>query len=125
MKLSSFIISYSFILISLGSSFKTATVIGYYALFTDDFVERFCENKERPELKCDGKCALSQMLSKEADNEKTPINLDFLKNETILFIGTLTTFKFVQQTIKESHNLWYSIFYDFHFLARIIHPPRF
>ncbi|MEP2239450.1 MAG: hypothetical protein ABJI22_13875 [Maribacter sp.] len=124
MKLSSFTISILFTFISLASSFKTASVLSYYALFTTDFVERFCENKERPELKCDGKCALSQMLSQKADDEKTPINLDLLKNETVLFIGLLTTYEFVQQSRKVLHKVMYRVLYDFHFFARIKYPPE-
>ena len=98
--------------------------MGYYAMFTNDFVERFCENKDRPELKCDGKCALSQMLSQKADDEKTPINLDLLKNEIVLFIGSLTTYTFVQQPRKVLHNVVYRVLYDFHFFERIKHPPE-
>ncbi|WP_405396377.1 hypothetical protein [Maribacter sp. Asnod2-G09] len=124
MKLSSFTIAILFTFISLASSFKTASVMGYYAMFTNDFVERFCENKERPELKCDGKCALSQMLSQKADDEKTPINLDLLKNEIVLFIGSLTTYTFVQQPRKVLHNVVYRVLYDFHFFERIKHPPE-
>jgi len=124
MKLSSFTIAILFTFISLASSLKTASVMGYYAMFTNDFVERFCENKERPELKCDGKCALSQMLSQKADDEKTPINLDLLKNEIVLFIGSLTTYTFVQQPRKVLHNVMYRVLYDFHFFERIKHPPE-
>jgi len=124
MKLSSFTIAILFTFISLASSLKTASVMGYYAMFTNDFVERFCENKERPELKCDGKCVLSQMLSQKADDEKTPINLDLLKNEIVLFIGSLTTYTFVQQPRKVLHNVVYRVLYDFHFFVRIKHPPE-
>ena len=99
-----------FTFISLASCFKTASVMSYYAVFTDDFVERFCENKERPELKCDGKCALSQMLSQKA--------------EIVLFIGSLTTYEFEQQSRKVVHNVLYRVIYDFHFLERIKHPPK-
>ncbi|SIR22630.1 hypothetical protein SAMN05421797_10861 [Maribacter ulvicola] len=113
-----------FTFISLASSFKTASVMSYYAVFTNDFVERFCENKERPELKCDGKCALSQMLSQKADDEKTPINLDLLKNETVFFIGSLTTYECVQLSRKVLHNVKYRVLYDFHFFERIKHPPE-
>lgn len=125
MRLSGFIISTFFVIIALASSLKTASVISYYALFTDDFVERFCENKARPEMHCDGKCALSKMLLQEAGDDQTPINLDWLKNETVLFVGPLITFNFLQLPRKELNKLQYSVLYDFHFSKRIIHPPQF
>jgi len=114
-----------FVFISLASSLKTASVISYYALFTDDFVERFCENTARPEMKCDGKCALSKMLLQEAGDEKTPINYDWLKNEIVLFVGPLISFDFLQLPQTELNELQYSVLYDFHFSERIIHPPQF
>ena len=125
MRLSGFIISTFFVIIALASSLKTASVISYYAIFTDDFVERFCENKARPEMHCDGKCALSKMLLQEAGDDQTPINLDWLKNETVLFVGPLITFNFLQLPRKELNKLQYSVLYDFHFSKRIIHPPQF
>ena len=125
MRLSGFIISTFFVIIALASSLKTASVISYYALFTDDFVERFCENTARPEMHCDGKCALSKMLLQEAGDDQTPINLDWLKNETVLFVGPLITFNFLQLPRKELNKLQYSVLYDFHFSKRIIHPPQF
>tara|TARA_R110002153_G_scaffold87651_3_gene216530 strand:+ start:1475 stop:1822 length:348 start_codon:yes stop_codon:yes gene_type:complete len=114
-----------FVFISLASSLKTASVMSYYALFTDDFVERFCENKSRPELKCDGKCALSKMLLQEAGDEKTPINYDWLKNETVLFVAPLISFNFLQFSQTELNELEYGVLYDFQFSERIIHPPQF
>tara|TARA_R110000823_G_scaffold153020_1_gene283890 strand:+ start:221 stop:598 length:378 start_codon:yes stop_codon:yes gene_type:complete len=125
MKLSSFTISLIFTFISLASSLKTASVMSYYALFTDDFVERFCENTARPEMKCDGKCALSKMLLQEAGDDKTPVNLDWLKNETVLFVAPLISFDFLQLPQTELNKLQYSVLYDFHFSERIIHPPQF
>ena len=125
MRLSGFTISTLFVIISLASSLKTASVLSYYALFTDDFVERFCENTARPEMKCDGKCALSKMLLQEAEDEKTPVNIDWLKTETILFVAPLISFDFLQLPQTELNELQYSVLYDFHFSERIIHPPQF
>ena len=125
MRLSGFTISTLFVIISLASSLKTASVLSYYALFTDDFVERFCENTARPEMKCDGKCALSKMLLQETEDEKTPVNIDWLKTETILFVAPLISFDFLKLPQTELNELQYSVLYDFHFSERINHPPQF
>lgn len=97
--------------------------MGYYALFTEDFVERFCENKAKPALNCDGKCALSKMLLQEADDERTPINLDWLNHETVLFIDSLLTVEFTQIKKNVLACLEYRNLYDFSFSKRIVHPP--
>ena len=37
--------------------------IAYYELNIDYITEKFCENKEKPELQCNGKCHLAQELA--------------------------------------------------------------
>lgn len=109
---------------TLTSSLKIAGTIGYYALFTEDFVERYCENKERPELNCDGKCELAKMLLQESNEENPPLNIDFLKTEIVLFLETRMEFDFRihdenTTAISECTNL-----YRFNLIDQEIHPPR-
>ncbi len=124
MKISNLAISAFFVMVTLAGSLKITGTIGYYALFTEDFVERFCENKARPELKCDGKCVLSKMLMQETEDERMPINLDWLKNETVLFVGTFFSMGFLQPDTSDLNVLQYQNLYDFNFIDRIIHPPQ-
>lgn len=98
--------------------------MGYYALFTQDFIERFCENKDKPELQCDGKCELSKMLLQQTEEDKTPINLELLKNEIVLFFDTINTTKFLKSTLKNAPLPQYLNLYSFHFEESIINPPR-
>jgi hypothetical protein len=80
---------------------KSALIVGYYTLFTDDFIENFCVNKDQPELNCDGKCFLSKMLNKsdqqEGRQETIAISLaqlEFiftpLENANLLFLNKAT-----------------------------------
>ena len=47
--------------------------IAEYIVNYDYIVNTLCENKDRPELECNGKCYLSRQLAKEAEqNEKNP-----------------------------------------------------
>ncbi|MFH6604423.1 hypothetical protein ACEZ3G_13100 [Maribacter algicola] len=124
MKISNLAISAFFVMITLAGSLKITGTIGYYALFTEDFVERFCENKARPELNCDGKCALSQMLMQKAEDERMPINLDWLKNETVLFVTAFFSVLFLQLNTSDPNFLQYRNLYDFNFIDRVTHPPR-
>ena len=111
--------------ITLTSSLKIAGTIGYYALFTEDFVERFCENIERPELNCDGKCALSQMLLQESNDEDLPINIDLLKTETILFLEAgmnITYAVYVSETLENSK---YTNHYSFDLHNPLVHHDHY
>ncbi|MBT8298239.1 MAG: hypothetical protein KJO52_07885 [Maribacter sp.] len=124
MKKFSFVISTLFLVITLTSSLKIAGTIGYYALFTEDFVERFCENQERPELNCDGKCALSQMLLQESNDEELPINIDLLKTETILFLEAGMNITYAVYLSETLENNRYTIHYSFDLHNIELQPPR-
>lgn len=83
---------------------KSAILMTYYALYTDSFIENFCENKDQPELNCDGKCFLSKMLNKEKqqDNRQKSIALSLYQLEYII-------------PIKSFQNQVYSVYPHKHF----------
>jgi len=108
----------------LAYSLKIVGTIGYYALFTDNFVENFCENKDKPSLNCNGKCALSKMLNQASETEQAPLNLDWLKSETVLFVPSLAAMVFLKSSHLKSDNFQYFNLYSFKFTQRLIHPPQ-
>ena len=57
----------------------------YYYVDQSGFIERFCENIEKPEMKCNGKCHLKDVVEKETTNEKIPIKLIAPKEITLFF----------------------------------------
>lgn len=62
-----------------------------YALNYDFIVEQFCENKNRPQMHCDGKCYLAKQLAKESDhNDNNPLR----QNTSKIEIGQLVFFQF-------------------------------
>ena len=123
-KISSILISILFLVITLANSLKIAGTIGYYAIFTEDFIESYCVNKERPELNCDGKCELSKLLMRETSNEAPPINLDLLKTEIVLFLVSSASFDLNYQSEVRSTNPLYLNLYNFSFIQKTIQPPE-
>ena len=118
------IFSMFFLVITLTSSLKIAGTLGYYALFTEDFIERYCENKARPELHCDGKCYLAKLLLQESKDDTPPIHADLLKHETVLFLEKGMMFDFLGEQDSDLANFGYSNHYHFNFLREAIQPPR-
>ena len=47
---------------------KTTILQFEYSFFNESFTEQFCQNKAKPELKCNGKCHLKK-ISKEQDSQ--------------------------------------------------------
>lgn len=116
-------IAMTYVVITLASSLKISGTMGYYALFTEDFVERFCENTARPELQCNGHCTLSKMLLQDSEEEQAPINMEWLKNETILFIEDVVVINFYRNSIAISGNFGYNNLYAYNFSKLSLHPP--
>ncbi|WP_343690890.1 hypothetical protein [Chitinophaga sp.] len=47
---------------------KTSILYAVYEYDTQLFVTAFCENKNKPELHCNGKCQLAKMQQEQKDN---------------------------------------------------------
>ncbi|MGG7037026.1 MAG: hypothetical protein ACI7YS_17800 [Flavobacterium sp.] len=99
-----------------------------YALNYDYIANVLCENKEKKEMKCNGKCHLMKELAKASENEK-PISSDKKDNtkheiEVLFFLEPSITEvnQFLSSTnFKINHN--YSNFYSFLNGCSEFHPP--
>lgn len=102
-------------------------VIEYVTQY-DYIVSTLCENKDKPEMECDGKCYLSKQLAKEAGNdENNPFN-QTSKTEIPQFIisEAIPDFKFVSETeIKNVQNFGFeTVLYLSPDTLNILHPPE-
>ncbi len=102
-------------------------VLDYMANY-DYIVNTLCENKDQPELECDGKCYLSKELAKEAgtDDEnpqnktsKTEIPQIIISEEIQEFAFLLETDITSSQTTAYQSNLNATLY-----ISEILHPPR-
>ncbi|MES2689338.1 MAG: hypothetical protein V4658_02985 [Bacteroidota bacterium] len=61
-------------------------ITGYYLANKDYIAKILCINRDKPEMRCDGKCYLKDQLKKqESQDQKLPASLKEL-SETILFL---------------------------------------
>ncbi len=105
---------------------EISTVL-YYQLNIDTIVEKYCVNKERPRLNCNGKCYLmSQIKGKtqsSTENSDTVIITEafiplFFQENTIQLGGILTGF-------TTTHNWKLLHFQLLEISSTIDHPPQF
>lgn len=106
-----------------------------YAYFVTNkayIVENLCENKDVPELKCDGKCHLRQVLSinqKESTPEQPPVpQLEEIK-PLVLYCERLMDELVLSYTTTASlgevaTRFSYCFLYDFKPITAILDPPR-
>ena len=102
--------------------------IAEYVINYDYIVTNLCENKDRPQLQCGGKCYLAKMFAeKSTDDHKNPfaegqvqempiIANTHITNITNEFAGMLAH----SQPITDS----YSNLHTFLFVFEIIQPPE-
>lgn len=55
----------------LTSILKSTVIMTVYNLDKDAFVTLFCENTDKPQMHCDGKCALSKVQDEQQETDVT------------------------------------------------------
>lgn len=98
-----------------------------YIVNYDYIVEKLCENRDKPELQCNGKCYLAKMLSDTTDTDKkSPLWSELAKFEIQILhlvdaqILSLRYFESIKNNYKR-HNQ----FRDNLFALDILQPPQF
>ncbi|GAA4276254.1 hypothetical protein [Aquimarina mytili] len=106
---------------------EISTVL-YYQLNIDTIVEKYCVNKKRPRLNCNGKCYLmNQMKAKKqpsTENSETTLISEafiplFFQESTFQLKNTVTNFDIISHNWK-SHHLQLLEISD-----TIDHPPQY
>ncbi len=97
---------------------------GYYHIDTIGFIEAFCVNQDKPELKCNGKCHLKKVSKSQDKDQKTPESIVDFK-ELLLFTNTMETIVFQQKIrLKKQNPSTYQNLYSFHNINDCFHPPK-
>ena len=123
MKLSKVVITILLSLLILFSTFRISLTFAYYYLDTADFVERFCENIDKPELKCNGKCHLKKVAKNTNSSSESPaIIVDF--KEIILFVEYQKEYLFCACQKENKQLFYYSNLYTFNNNNLLDKPPQ-
>ena len=59
-----------FLLLVLNSTFFQAGILVSYMVDIEGYTEAFCENTDKPEMQCHGKCHLTKMLAESEENKQ-------------------------------------------------------
>lgn len=106
-------------------SFQCVVKLGlltYYSVNIEYIINELCENKDKPELKCKGKCFLKKKMA-QADETEKKTNEIFKQIEFHAFIPNSTlTFNFEHIDLK-SHFAILNDLYSHNIHEKIFHPP--
>ncbi len=113
------------LLLIIFNSTKASLAYTYYTLDPIGFVENLCENKDKPELQCNGKCQLMKVSESQNSDQNIPKSIIDFK-ELILYPSPNTSFQLTQvKTTKRLHFLsHYLNLYTFNNTNDCFHPPR-
>jgi hypothetical protein len=113
--------------ISLPFITKVGVVSNYFFNY-DYYSEVLCENKEIPEMNCNGSCQLSKELNKASTSDSNPdrnvehlqIELSIILNSSFLFLTKTEFFDKESSLMFTSDDLYVS-----DFVFQLIKPPIF
>ena len=126
MKPVSVIASRFFLCIMLLSIVKNPLLYTIYKYDTDLFIAMFCENKDRPEMKCNGQCFLAKM-QKEQDRKDADNRLKQLQAEGV-YCYFATPLHIVGTSFDVTENseqtVYYNRLYSYLFIFHSNKPPE-
>ena len=94
-----------------------------------EITRKYCENKAKPMLNCNGKCYLAKQLAKEQSKEEQSNKIDFgkYKYETNDFTVTTPEFdfeKYSEVSLSQSKkDFYYQSTFSDKYIGNIFHPP--
>ena len=104
---------------------SSSLIVLNYEVNTSYIIENFCENTDKPELECNGKCHLNKQIKQDTENkEEAPATT----NETLtLVLATQEIqsfeFNFADSELNLRNSLYLEGNYSNH-LQSIFHPPQ-
>lgn len=109
----------------LFNSLHVSLVYAYYYTDTAGFIESLCENKDKPEMQCNGKCHLKKVAQdNNANDDKVPFK-DINFKEITLYVVKQATFSFINTTVKKNKISVYNNLYAYSIDTSLDHPPQF
>lgn len=106
-------------------TFRMNYKILYYHLNKGSFVQN-CENRNKPVLKCNGKCQLSKQIQKQEQQDKeVPLNKTDHHEEVISSIHKPIQYSFEMTSINTLNNPSYKSGLVVKTSISVFHPPRF
>jgi len=105
------------------SSLRISFTYAYYYVDTAGFIERLCENKDKPELQCNGKCHLKKVVENNTNDDKIPFK-DINFKEITLFVVEQSKYEFISITFKKTDLSNYNNLYAYLVISAFDHPPQ-
>lgn len=104
--------------------FSMVIIYADYYIHKDYITKVLCENKDKPQMHCEGKCHLKKELDKEKKKEQSPANPLKEKNEIQLFSQNNAGIFIFTPSVTNQLTAYYSFHLSEKHLQSIFHPPK-
>lgn len=107
-------------------------IIAYFKIEQKEIIDKYCVNKNKPAMHCNGKCHLNKQLEKveeQRSEQKSPLTnaSEIFKLELLPFYlgkGLPTQFNLYSQCLLKPYNTYLNPFYLSQYPASTFHPPE-
>ncbi|WP_298499710.1 hypothetical protein [uncultured Algibacter sp.] len=124
MNKSNYIVALLLLILVVFNSLRVSMTYVYFELDPIGFIENLCENTDKPELECNGKCQLMKVAKSQNKKQDTPDNIIDFK-ELLLFTNTIEPIVFLKKEYIEKQNpTGYQNLYSFTNSYDCFQPPR-
>ena len=108
------------------SIMKNPVLYTIYEYDTNLFITMFCENKDRPQLECEGKCYLSKIQKEQNKKDATNV-LKQLQTE-IAYYNPIKPIYIIDNKLyfvdRTEQIAYYNKLYSFIFTFHLVKPPE-
>jgi len=122
-KKGTFLISLFLSSLILYNTLRVSITYIYYTIDPIGFVEKLCENKDTPEMQCNGKCQLKKVTESSQSSEKTPVQLIDFK-DLLLYKESYLSYSIVSFFEKNKTLFSYANNYAYLNSDSSFHPPQ-
>ncbi len=124
MKSGAYILSIFLMVLIIFNSTRASLTYAYFELDPIGFIENLCENTDKPELKCNGKCQLKKVAESQNKEQRTPESLIDFK-QLILYPSPVSVFVLPRRIqLKKQYFIFYPNLYSFITTNDCFHPPQ-
>jgi len=123
LKIATGILSFLLAAIILLSSLRISATYAYYYLDTAGFIERLCENKDKPEMHCNGNCHLKKVVENNTEDSTIPFK-DIDYKEILLYVVEAIRYEFLSSSLKKTQKISYKNLYAYSLVKTLDHPPQ-
>ena len=124
MKIGTYFLSILLAALILSNSLRVSITYAFYKLDPIGFIEVLCENKDKPELQCNGKCHLKKIAESQDSNKKTPESIVDFKDLILVSYPKEDIKLCVASSSKKQLPNSCKNLYSYLNIAEWFHPPK-